>query len=855
VLRPLPLLLAIALWATPFACTGPSPSDAGPDDADAGPEPGSHLPAQWTLQATGIRVDVQRRPFAVTVRNADGVEVLRSLGAGHGDGFGTLGWTSGTIRLTPNGVNRGYFAFSKRLDPWRDDWVVVDATVRDRELELQFRGEGGRGAERMTVRQTLRDATLRVEARLETTQPRAWEVAFATTETEGFLGFGERFNRTNQRGIDVFCWAEEGGIGRGEGAIAGPMNPFPSGQAMSYYPVPFFISTRGYGFWMDTTYRSEFNLATERPDAWRAWHVGRTLAYEIYLPVSTDPRPAPMQILDRFTATVGRPMIPPAWTLGPRRRVGRGSIRDGVPEIQAMRDRDLAITSVDDALHFLPGGSHLGRETELRAWVQAGARLGYRINGYYNSLLDTSTAVPIHDLVVQAIANRWVLFSSNGMPSEVFLISGRPVTVLQVDFGSPDATRWYQSTFQWATSLGYSGWMYDFGEYVQPDVVSANGMNGEELHNLYPVLYQRAVFDEMERSPMRGEWLAFPRSGYTGAWQYTPMVWSGDPAASFEDSDGLPSMVRGGVNMGVSGVPHWGGDIGGFHCLVNGHVAADGELITRWIQQGSMSSNMQDQDACSGALDPGEKASIWSSTDAQRAWFTYARLHTRLFPYLYTLAHQAHATGAPTMRHVFLEHPDVGALAGVDDEYYFGPALLVAPVVTRGARVRDVTFPPGRFLDWLDERIYEGGRRVSVPAPLDKLPLFLRDGYLVPMLDPTIDTLADGVHPTVVGPAEVADVYDVVGLLSTRAGRAQFTLWDASMFSVQRTGPFAPPAFAQATNASELASCAECWLRDSVSPGLDRLRVSTRAHDVSAGGIALHSTSTRRIRWDIYLAE
>src|SRR4051794_29176802 len=101
---------------------------------------------------------------------------------------------------------------------------------------------------------------------------------------------------------------------------------------------------------------------------------------------------------------------------------------------------------------------------------------------------------------------------------------------------------------------------------------------------------------------------------------------------------------------------------------------------------------MHDEDAC--ALWNGDKGSIWSSPDAQAAWKEYARLHTRLFPYLYSLAKEAHETGAPLMRHVFFEHPDRPELARVDDEFYLGPAILAAPVVKRGATTKVVHLPP-----------------------------------------------------------------------------------------------------------------------------------------------------------------
>ena len=223
-------------------------------------------------------------------------------------------------------------------------------------------------------------------------------------------------------------------------------------------------------------------------------------------------------------------------------------------------------------------------------------------------------------------------------------------------------------------------------------------------------------------------------------------------------------MLRAGINIGVSGVPNWGGDIGGFHCIADGASAADGELITRWIEQGALTPIMQDQNACVGG-DASMKASIWTSADAQAAWKTYARLHTRLQPYFRALGQLAHETGAPIIRHVFLEHPDRVDLAGEDTAYYLGPALYVAPVITRGAVTKTVDLPAGTYLDWHDQTLVDGGAEVTLDAPLAKLPLLLRAGYLVPLLDPTIDTLSTEDDPDIVSADDVADVYDVVGLL------------------------------------------------------------------------------------------
>ncbi|HSA24681.1 MAG TPA: glycoside hydrolase family 31 protein, partial [Myxococcota bacterium] len=571
-----------------------------------------------------------------------------------------------------------------------------------------------------------------------------------------------------------------------------------------------------------------------------------------------DPRPWPYQVLDAFTARTGRPMLPPRWAFGPRRRVGRGDRQGELHELEAMRALDLALTGVDDAVHFLPKGSHVGREDELRAWTRFARELGYRVCAYYNPYLATNEDSPLRPLVQEGLAAGHFLVDAEGKPSEAWMVSGTMLTVLTVDFTSAAATAWYQAMLDWAVDVGYSGWMYDFGEYVRWDVLAHDGKTGEELHNLFPVLYHRAAFEHMEAGPLKGEWLAFVRSGYTGDAAFSPMTWSGDPAASFESSDGLPSMVRAGINSGLSGVPFWGGDINGFHCVADGFAAADEELLVRWIQHGAMTPNMQDQDACVAAQDQGRKANIFDDPLAQAAWRTYARLHTRLFPYLYGLAREAHASGAPLIRHMFLEHPEHPELRGVDDAYYLGPALLVAPVVARGARTKRVQLPEGLYLDWATGLLLPGGAEVVLDAPLERLPLLLRAGWLVPLLDPSIDTLAEEDHPEVVGPADVAHVYDVVGLLRAGEPPAAFELGDGERLEARWDGGFSAPAgLTPVASEAELAGCEGCYRVDELEAGLRRVRVSLAAGagPLEAGGLGLRAESARRVRWDLYLAE
>lgn len=811
----------------------------------------SSTPPDQVLSADGITVTIGSAPYRLTIRDASGRTVLASRPDGGGDGYGSVGWTSGRIDYEV-GVSPGFYTITKILDDWRDRFEVVSSVREGNVVTSTLVRTGTRRT--IHVKHEIRDGALRVEAATVDGEPlpRAWAAAFAAAPDEAFIGFGERFNRVNQRGKNVFAWLEEGGFGKPEGEPAGPDNPYPSGELMTYYPVPFFVSSAGYGFWLDSTYYNEFRLATDHDDAWQVFDAGPRLAYEVYLPRPSDDRAWPYQVVDAFTARTGRPMVPPPWAYGPRRRIGRGAMRSNgtatVPEIQAMRDLDLAITSADDALHFLPTGSDIGIEDELRAWTAEGHRLGFKVMGYYNALFGSDPS-PISATVERGLQNGYFLRDENGVPLVVYLISGRFLNVYQVDFTSLAARVFFGAELDRALALGYDGWMWDFGEYVAPTALTSDGRSGEEYHNRYPVEYDQAGHDALEaRRP--GNWFFFARAGYTGAQQYTPFVWGGDPEASFSDSLGVPSVVRAAINMGLVGVANWGSDIGGFKCF-SGSAKADGELWARWIEIGSMHPNMQDQDACSGPNnDPVPKKSIWTAPEAMAAWKRYARLHTRLFPTFWALAHEAHATGAPIVRSLFFAEP-TAEMATIDDEFLVGPGLLVAPVVKRGAVARDVRFPSGTFVD-LERRGLHVGTTAAYPAPLDVLPLFLREGTAIVLLDETIDTLADEDDPAIVSPKDVADVYDVIAVARRGGAEAGMTLADGTRVAARATGEFAAPSGWSDVSATPdaLRACVDCYVVDGRA-----VRLATRAPSVTAGGLTVTNTTGRRVRWDLTLIQ
>jgi alpha-glucosidase len=364
------------------------------------------------------------------------------------------------------------------------------------------------------------------------------------------------------------------------------------------------------------------------------------------------------------------------------------------------------------------------------------------------------------------------------------------------------------------------------------------------------------VFDYL-RQKRGDDFMFFARAGGVGTQAVAPVVWSGDPSASFDDVKGLPANVRAGINAGISGIAFWGSDISGYTCLND--PPADKEVYLRWAEFGALSTDMHDENACSQAP-PGAppKWTLWSDTETTQVYGQYASLHTRLLPYTYAAALEAVQTGVPIMRHPVLFYPgDAGAIADEFD-YFFGPSLYVAPVVRRGQTSQALWLPPGRWIDWWTMDAQPGDAMVTKDAPLDVLPLYQRSGSIVPLLDPSIDTLAPATTPGIVSLDDVKGILDLRTVLDAGAGAsARASLTDGTKLAARLgSGSAALPAGATMASEADLATCSLCGRIDSLPGGATRLRVTSAPAtnaSLNAGSVTLsHSApSPLRARWDI----
>lgn len=809
-------------------------------------EPEHVAPAPIEIASEEARVVVELDPFRITIFDRDGRQVLRTT-TGDRDAYGTLAATvdEGEANALPQ-LLPGWDGYEPMEGAWRRGQI---ATVREREADravLEIFGWDSAALVEVSV--TGQRVRLSASARATEDGPGPLNkstIAFELPADEHFFGLGERFASLDHRGFSLYSWAEEGALGQGESTPAGPETPAPNGPSMTYFPVPFFLSNKGYGFFVDTTFRSELHFGSEAPDAWRAAVNAPAFAATIY--VNRDP----LGVIDAYTEDTGRPTRPAPWVFGPRRRVGSGSLVGTEEEFRLMRENKIPVTGVDDAVHFLPALSHVGREAELAAWTADAHALGYKVMAYNNPYVAANHPNAAADYAYGKEHGYFVV-GPDGEPQITVFISGQLLEVAAIDLSNPEAVAWFQGLLKRTLDLGYDGWMHDFGEYTARDAIFFDGRRGNEAHNAFPVLSAKAAFELMERE-RPGDYLFFVRSGYAGTQRYVPAVWGGDAEATFDETQGLPSSVRGGLSLSMSGVPYWGSDMTGFKCLTD--APNDKEVFLRWVELGAVSPIMMEQNACSNPV--GEKKTKWSLWNDQETidhYKKYAGLHTRLFPYFLALRDEAARTGRPITRHPFLLFPDQEWTYAVSDAFYLGPALYASPVVRRGQVTKATFLPPGAdYLDLEDYRVYGGGAQAEIPAPLGKLPLLLVSDQILPLLDPSIETLGSATDPGVVDLEAVADRLDVIVALSA-TGTATLTLDDGTVLTASRGAAQGNPGALEEVTPAEIATCSGCFVEDTAGD-VRRLRVSVGAgstgstiDDVIVG---VSGGPARRVRWEI----
>ncbi|WP_291049179.1 alpha-xylosidase [Herbiconiux sp.] len=505
-------------------------------------------------------------------------------------------------------------------------------------------------------------------------------------------GLGERFGPVVKNGQSVETWNADGG----------------TSSDQSYKSVPFYLSNRGYGVFVNHPGHVSFEIGSEAVERAQFSVPGERLEYYV---IAGDPK----QVLDRYTRLTGRPAVVPAWSYGLWLSTSFTTSYDeetvsGFVDEMARRDIPLAVFHFDcfwmrefnwcdfewDPRVFPDPDGMLERlhAKDLRVCVWINPYIGQR-----SKLFDEARALGF--LVKRANGDvwQWDLWQA-GMGL--------------VDFTNPDATEWYKDKLRALVDQGVDAFKTDFGERIPTDVVWFDGSDPERMHNYYTQLYNEAVFEVLQEKRGVGEAILFARSGTAGG-QQLPVHWGGDSTSTFES---MAETLRGGLSLAYSGFAYWSHDIGGFE------GTPDSAVFKRWTAFGLLSSHSRFHGSQSYRVP-------WAfDEEAVEVTRVFAKLKNRLMPYLFAAGIEASERGTPLMRPMPLEFPDDPAVAYLDRQYLLGADILVAPVFSADG---DVQFylPDGT---WTDQRTGEpvrGGAWRTETHGFLSLPLYVREGAVI----------------------------------------------------------------------------------------------------------------------------
>lgn len=597
------------------------------------------------------------------------------------------------------------------------------------------------------------------------------ELEFDCFDDEHFLGLGEWFDSVDARGKVRRIWTQEGHISRGEGED----KAFPIWEFTTYFPAPYFLSTRFYAFMLKTTSMSIFDMC--RDETWKV-QVDDT-DFEIVLIHGERP----LDIILKFTELEGIPPVPPKWAFSPWIDSIKGQDRV-LSEAEFIRENKIPCSVI--WTEDWRGGREMGFGVyTIGGWGKEPDRslysdieelagklnsMGFKFLAYFNTFL-----VKGREEYEEAFRKGYLVRTTSG----IFHAVAPEGEAALLDLTNPSAREWMKGIMRKIADLGFSGWMADFGEWLPYNAQLYDGRWGAEAHNEYPILWQELNKEFWDEYTHTGDYIFFTRSGYIGTQGLSPVVWPGDQNTDWMFSDGLPSVIPAGISAGIMGVVMFGPDIAGYTSLPGLMPTSTKELYIRWTQQGAFSPVMRTHH---GVM-PEDNWRYNKDKETLEIFKKYAEIHSKLFPYLYSYAKRRE----PIIRHVFVEFPEVVDImdermegwegSWLDYEYMLGEYMLIAPVVKEGATRRKLYLPEGSWYDFFSDKRFEGGKFVEVSAPLQKIPVFIRG--IIPLLASAPDTFVEVDEHDI----ETLDEGHLVLLITP--GTWRFDLYDGTLIETQ----------------------------------------------------------------------
>lgn len=543
-------------------------------------------------------------------------------------------------------------------------------------------------------------------------------LSVAVRPGESFYGLGEKFTALDKWGQEHTFWATDSGN---------------VSSYRSYKNIPLLLSSQGYGLFIHSSYPMVFRMGSESNITYSV-HLAEA-QFDAFLILG----PQFKDILSRYADLTGHAPVPPKWSFGFWiSRAGYRSQNEVEEVVREMRARGFPCDVLSLDPWWQGNGPWCTYEWDKPSFPDPQGMMARMRERGIRTCLWVTPYLPVGTpLYAEAAAKGFLIHASNGSPAPVLeAFAGDELGA--VDFTNPAATAWWQEKLARLMDMGVAVFKTDFGEQAPVDAVYADGRGGLEMHNLYPLLYNRAAFELTQSKNGRG--LVWGRSAYAGSQRY-PVQWGGD---SYSTLDQLSSQLRGLLSYGLSGVPFCSHDVGGFdyspHFFDNTHhvnfnesydptlqtdYPKDSVVYIRWLQAGVFSSHLRAHGK--QAREP------WTyGTEAELIAHRYLELRYRLLPYVYTQAVKSAQSGLPMVRPMILDFQDDPTTQRLDTQYMFGESFLVAPTLSHDSAVR-VYLPKGKWVDFWSKEVVNGGQWLQLTPALDILPLWVRGGEILPL--------------------------------------------------------------------------------------------------------------------------
>lgn len=513
---------------------------------------------------------------------------------------------------------------------------------------------------------------------------------------EAVYGFGERFTAFVKNGQTLNTWNEDGG----------------TASDFAYKCIPFYMSSKGYGIFVNHTGNVSFEAASEKVGYVGFSVPGEALEYTFFY------GPDLHQVLGAYTSLTGKPALPPAWSFGLWLSTSFTTDYDEETTsalIEGMKERDIPLSVFHFDCFWMREFRWCGFQWDDRVFPDAPKMLerykekGLKICVWMNPYIAQNTA-----LFQEAAALGYLLMRADG--KGIWQTDNWQAGMGLVDFTNPDAYKWFQKQLKCLVDLGVDCFKTDFGERIPVNVAYHDGSDPRGMHNYYTYLYNRCVFELLKKEKGDGEAVLFARSATAGSQQF-PVHWGGDCMASYGS---MAETLRGGLSFAMSGFSFWSHDISGFEST------ATPDLYKRWAAFGLLSTHSRLHGS------NGYRVPWLFDEEANEVVRHFTHLKCRLMPYIYGMAVKSHEEGIPVMRPMILEFTKDPAVRYLDMQYMLGDALLVAPIFNEDG-IGSYYLPKGIWTDYFTGEEKEGGRWFEDTYDYRSLPLYVKENTLLPV--------------------------------------------------------------------------------------------------------------------------